>query len=145
MHHKPLMMHEISKCDGGGACPEQVEWVSRRLLVAPSIGPLFNGRTLSQSLSWLSRKTSFGPFRCHGFGTSRSLQIFRARYSSISVCRGMAERRFFTGLVHQECLPPSRRSEQPCCCKWRSNARRFIPSQILQRTRPRQRVGLPRD
>jgi hypothetical protein len=29
MHHKPLMMHEISKCDGDRACPEHIEWVSR--------------------------------------------------------------------------------------------------------------------
>jgi hypothetical protein len=28
MHHKQLMMHEISECDGG-ACPEHMEWVSR--------------------------------------------------------------------------------------------------------------------
>jgi hypothetical protein len=34
MHHKPLMMHEISKCDGDRACPEHVEWVSRGAVVA---------------------------------------------------------------------------------------------------------------
>jgi hypothetical protein len=34
MHHKPLMMHEISKCDGGGACLKHVEWVSRGAVVA---------------------------------------------------------------------------------------------------------------
>jgi hypothetical protein len=34
MYHKPLMMHEISKCDGDRACPEHVEWVSRGAVVA---------------------------------------------------------------------------------------------------------------
>jgi hypothetical protein len=29
MHHKPLMMHGNSKCDGGGACLKHVEWVGR--------------------------------------------------------------------------------------------------------------------
>jgi hypothetical protein len=37
----------------------------------------------------------------------RSLHIFLARLSLISVCRGTEERLFWPGFPHQECLEPS--------------------------------------
>ena len=46
----------------------------------------------------------------YGSGTSRSRQILRARKSFTSVWRGMEERRFLAGLIHHECLAPSRSS-----------------------------------
>ena len=55
-----------------------------------------------------------GVVRCYFTeGTPRSLQIFRAKSSSISLCLGTEDRLFWLGLCHQECLPPSRRSLQP--------------------------------
>ena len=62
----------------------------------------------------------------HGSGTPRSRQIFRARWSLISRCRGIAERRFESAVCHHECRPPSRRSSQPCCVRCRNKSRRFI-------------------
>lgn len=52
---------------------------------------------------------------CHlGSWTPRSRQIILARWSLTSRCRGTAERRRCSGLCHQECRPPYRRSSQPC-------------------------------
>jgi hypothetical protein len=46
-------------------------------------------------------------------GIARSLQIFLANGSGISVWRGTAERRFFKELPHHEWRLPSRTSTQP--------------------------------
>lgn len=59
-------------------------------------------------------------------GMPRSLHIFRARSSSISLCLGTAERLFSLGLCHQEWRLPSRNSSQPCACRWRNRSLRFI-------------------
>ena len=45
-----------------------------------------------------------------GSGMPRSLQIFRARLSLISVCRGTELCALSAGLCHHEWLPPSRKS-----------------------------------
>ena len=52
----------------------------------------------------------------------RSWQILRASASSISVCRGTAERRFRAGLCHQECRAPSRSNSHPFLRKCRRNS-----------------------
>jgi hypothetical protein len=46
-------------------------------------------------------------------GTPKSRQIFLARLSTISLCRGMADRLLSAGLCHQEWREPSRRREHP--------------------------------
>ncbi len=46
-------------------------------------------------------------------GIPRSLQIFFARMSTISVWRGIADRVFRAGLCHQECRAPSRSCTHP--------------------------------
>lgn len=49
----------------------------------------------------------------HGFyfmgGMPRSLQIFFAKKSLISLCLGIADLLFKAGLCHHECRPPSRK------------------------------------
>lgn len=56
----------------------------------------------------------------------RSRQIFRANRSSISVCRGTAERRLFRSFPHQECRLPSLISAHPCCPRCFVSLDRFI-------------------
>ena len=46
-------------------------------------------------------------------GTPRSLQIFLARISTISLCLGTADLLFKDGLYHQECFAPSLINSQP--------------------------------
>lgn len=57
-------------------------------------------------------------------GIPRSLQIFLAKKSSISVCLGTAERLLSVGLRHHECRDPSRTNSQP----WE---RRYVRSSLL--------------
>ena len=45
---------------------------------------------------------SDGPYVLVGLGMSKSLQIFLARRSSISECRGTDDLLFFVGLPHHE-------------------------------------------
>jgi hypothetical protein len=45
---------------------------------------------------------SDGPYVLVGLGMSKSLQIFLARRSSISECRGTDDLLFFAGLPHHE-------------------------------------------
>ena len=59
-------------------------------------------------------------------GMPRSLYIFRASWSWISLCRGTEECRFWRGLLHHEWLPPSRTNAQPWARRCRSNSMRFI-------------------
>jgi len=66
-----------------------------------------------------------------GLGTSRSLQIFRARRSLISVWRGTAERRFLAAWPHHEWLPPSRISSQPWRARCRTSSRRFMVQTVM--------------
>ena len=47
----------------------------------------------------------------------RSLHIFLARVSLISVCRGTEERLFWLEFPHHECRAPSLMNSQPC--NWR--------------------------
>ncbi len=61
-------------------------------------------------------------------GIRRSLQIFRARSSSISVWRGTAECVCWLGLCHHECLRPSRSKAHPFLRKCRISSARFIPT-----------------
>ena len=75
--------------------------------------------------------------RQFGVPTPRSRQIFRARISTISACRGIADLRFRTRLCHHECLPPSRRSSQPLSRRCLSSCRRFIRRPALPHTRDR--------
>src|SRR4030042_5971846 len=73
----------------------------------------------------MSRKSSPGagfigdpvqPFvRAYFIGSiPRSLHIFVARLSLISVCRGTEERLFWLGFPHHECRAPSLMNSQPC-------------------------------
>ena len=80
-------------------------------------------------------RRSAGPACCAGprlvqealtGGTSRSRQILRASWSSISRWRGTAERRFRSGSCHHECRPPSRSITHPCFRKCRRSSSRFI-------------------
>ena len=64
-------------------------------------------------------------------GDVEVLANFRARRSSISTCRGTAERLFDDGLCHQECRPPSRNNAQPCLRRCRRSFRRFIQRRLL--------------
>ena len=68
----------------------------------------------------------FRQFSYFTFGTPRSLQIFRASSSVISLCLGTAERRFCSGLCHHECLPPSGNSSHPGDERCRKSCLRFI-------------------
>ena len=65
--------------------------------------------------------------------TPRSRQIFRASKSSISRCRGTAERWPFLSLPHQECRLPSRIMAHPCRRKCLSNSDRFTQDDLLFR------------
>ena len=67
-------------------------------------------------------------------GIPRSLQILRARLSSISLWRGTAERRFCAELSHQECRPPSRRSSHPLVRRCFVSTLRFIERYALLHT-----------
>ena len=60
-------------------------------------------------------------------GIRRSLQIFRARSSSISVWQGTDECVFSLGLCYHECLRPSRSNAHPFLRKCRIRYSRFIP------------------
>ena len=61
----------------------------------------------------------------YDFLTPRSLQILWHRISLISECLGTADLVPVTGFHHQECLPPSRISSQPCERKCDKNLRLF--------------------
>ena len=76
-------------------------------------------------------------------GIPRSLQIFLARMSIISVWRGTADRLFNVGLCHQECRAPSRSCTHPCSRKYRSNSCRFIWRLVLHESLRRLRRGRP--
>jgi hypothetical protein len=76
-------------------------------------------------------------------GMPKSLQIFFARLSTISVCRGTADRRFRAGLCHHECLLPSRRNRHPCSSRYLRRARRFIRRFRPRRSRPMQTLERP--
>ena len=58
-------------------------------------------------------------------GTSRSLQILRARNSLISRWRGTVATLRVARFKNTEWLPPSRRSSQPCASRWRTRSTRF--------------------
>jgi hypothetical protein len=76
-------------------------------------------------------------------GTPRSLQIFLASSSGISLCRGTADRLFCSGLCHHECRPPSRRSSHPLEVKCRKRSLRFIRRSEARDNFPRQTNGHP--
>jgi hypothetical protein len=78
-------------------------------------------------------------------GTPRSRQIFRARTSRISVCRGTDDRRFRGGFAHQEWLAPSRICPQPCFRRCLSRSARFIPRRALRCSRALQLAQRPDD
>jgi hypothetical protein len=59
-------------------------------------------------------------------GISRSLQIFFARKSLISTCRGIVEHFLTVRFIYTVCLPPSRRNMHPFFSMWRSKSFRFI-------------------
>lgn len=61
----------------------------------------------------------------YGAGTARSLQIFLARSSLISTCRGTADVLPAARLTKIEWLAPSRSSSHPCRSRCRTSARRF--------------------
>ena len=67
-------------------------------------------------------------------GISNSLQIFRARLLSISVCLGTEARRFRSGFHHRECLLPSLRNSHPCFSRCLVNCLSFIHQYLLPQT-----------
>jgi hypothetical protein len=60
----------------------------------------------------------------------RSLHIFLARSSSISVCRGTDERLFWLGFPHQECRDPSLTNSQPCVRRYFNNSVLFMQARL---------------
>jgi len=77
---------------------------------------------------------TFGGSRRRYFtkGIPKSLQIFRASRSRISVCRGTEDRLFCVGFNHHEWQPPSRTKTQPCSPRCFKNSVRFIRSAVLR-------------
>lgn len=76
-------------------------------------------------------------------GTPRSLHIFLARRSSISVCLGTADRLFSAGFCHHEWREPSRRNSQPWERRKLTSSLRFIPRLFLPENPLRPPRGLP--
>lgn len=56
----------------------------------------------------------------------KSLQIFRARKESISLCRGTVEKRPAAGLKNKLCFAPSLMKTQPCFRRYAKRSGRFI-------------------
>lgn len=68
-------------------------------------------------------------------GTARSRRIFLARRSVISLCLGTADLLLCKGLVHHECLAPSRSNRHPYFLKCLRSCWRFTRIWPLPRTR----------
>jgi hypothetical protein len=117
--------------------PDAVPWRERVSQSQGSEGPFFPFSFTRESAHTLVRFYLI-------FGTPRSLQIFLAKSSSISLCLGTAERLFWLGWCHHECRPPSLSNSHPCLLRCRRSSSRFIRrSALLQTLHLQPRV--PRD
>ena len=65
--------------------------------------------------------------------TPRSRQIFLAKRSWISWCRGTAVRRSLRSLRHHEFRPPPRTRRQPFRCRYRKSSVRFMQGRLFPR------------